>query len=115
LYTVARVLNVADPDKVVNLGAKAMEARAKALSASGTLARADRPRRGSGSRRDRDVRRQSHEPALLLTPPKTARKEDDGLLTASGDAGDPRAVIDLLVAEADNAPREATPASLTRK
>jgi hypothetical protein len=66
LCTVARVLSVADPDKDVNLGAKTMEARAKALSASGTLTRADRPRRGSGSRRDRDVRRQSREPAPAL-------------------------------------------------
>ena len=40
MCTVAWVLSVADPDKVVNLGAKATEARAKALSASGALARA---------------------------------------------------------------------------
>jgi hypothetical protein len=33
LCTFARELSVADPDNVVNLGAKAMKARAKALSA----------------------------------------------------------------------------------
>jgi hypothetical protein len=40
LRTFASVLSVADPDKVANLAAKATEARAKAPSASGALARA---------------------------------------------------------------------------
>ena len=81
MRTVAWVLSVADPDKVVNLGAKATQARAKALSASGALARA------------RVVHFATHvlvagETAMLaanhgelgtaVDPAQSARKEDDG-------------------------------------
>jgi CHAT domain-containing protein len=86
LCTVARDLGMADPDKAVNLGAKATEAHVKTLSASGTLARArvvHFATHGLVAGETAMFAANHAEPALLLTPPKTASEEDDGLLTAS--------------------------------
>ena len=83
MRTVAWVLSVADPDKVVNLGAKATEARAKALSARGALARAGVVHFATHVLVAGETAMLAANHAELVTPPKTARKEDDGLLTAS--------------------------------
>ena len=74
------------PPEVVFLGAKATEARIKALSASGTL-KSYRvlhfATHGLVAGETQSLVANMAEPALLLTPPQTATEEDDGLLTAS--------------------------------
>ena len=75
-----------DPDRVVNLGARATEARVKGLSADGTLARArvvHFATHGLVAGETALFAENHAEPALLLTPPDTDSEEDDGLLTAS--------------------------------
>src|SRR5215831_1563167 len=86
LCAVARARGIVDPDKAVNLGAKATEARVKALSANGTLARArvvHFATHGLVAGETAMFAANHVEPALLLTPPEMASEEDDGLLTAS--------------------------------
>jgi CHAT domain-containing protein len=86
LCAVARARGMSDPDRVVNLGARATEARVKALSADGTLARAGVVHFATHGlvAGETALFADNHaEPALLLTPPETASEEDDGLLTAS--------------------------------
>lgn len=81
----------ADPRTSVNLGARATEARVKEMSRSGALARArilHFATHGLVAGETREIAGLSEaEPALLLTPPRTASQEDDGLLTASEVAG----------------------------
>jgi CHAT domain-containing protein len=70
----------------VNLGEQATEARVKQLSASGALAKArvvHFATHGLLAGETEMVTGSTSEPALMLTPPKAATDEDDGLLTAS--------------------------------
>jgi CHAT domain-containing protein/tetratricopeptide (TPR) repeat protein len=86
LCAVARALGTSDPDSAVNLGARATEARIKALSVDGTLARAGVVHFATHGlvAGETALFADNHaEPALLLTPPEMASDEDDGLLTAS--------------------------------
>jgi CHAT domain-containing protein len=86
LCAVARAHGIAEPDAVVNLGERATETRIKALSANGTLARVGVVHfatHGLVAGETALFTKAHAEPALLLTPPKTASEEDDGLLTAS--------------------------------
>ena len=73
-------------DDSVYLGAKATERTIKSLSANGTLARArvlHFATHGLLATEAKAVAGAADEPALLLTPPRKAGEEDDGLLTAS--------------------------------
>jgi CHAT domain-containing protein len=86
LCQVAIARGVTDPDRVVNLGERATEARVKALSADGTLARArivHFATHGLVAGETALFAKNLAEPSLLLTPPEVASEEDDGLLTAS--------------------------------
>jgi CHAT domain-containing protein len=86
LCTVARARGMSDPDRVVNLGARATEARVKAQSIDGTLAHAGVVHFATHGlvAGETALFADNHaEPALLLTPPETASEEDDGLLRAS--------------------------------
>ena len=70
----------------VHLGAQATEREVKALSADGTLGNArvvQFATHGLLANETSRVATALDEPALLLTPPATPTKEDDGLLTAS--------------------------------
>ena len=84
LCEVAASLNAGDD--AVYLGAKATERTIKTLSANGTLARArvlHFATHGLLATESKAVAGAADEPALLLTPPRKASEEDDGLLTAS--------------------------------
>jgi CHAT domain-containing protein/tetratricopeptide (TPR) repeat protein len=86
LCAVARARGMTDLDKAVNLGARATEARVKALSGDGTLAHAGIVHFATHGLVAGETARfigNHAEPAVLLTPPETASEEDDGLLTAS--------------------------------
>lgn len=86
LCAVARASGATDPDTVVNLGARATEARVKSLSADRTLARArivHFATHGLVAGETALLAADRAEPALLMTPPAVASTEDDGLLTAS--------------------------------
>jgi CHAT domain-containing protein/tetratricopeptide (TPR) repeat protein len=70
----------------VHLGAEATEREVKTLSAEGTLGNArvvQFATHGLLANETSRVANALDEPALLLTPPTTPTKEDDGLLTAS--------------------------------
>jgi CHAT domain-containing protein len=86
LCAVARARGLTDPDAAVNLGMRATEARVKAMSVDGALARArvvHFATHGLVGGETAMFAENHAEPALLLTPPETASEEDDGLLTAS--------------------------------
>ena len=86
LCAVARAQGIRDPDAAVHLGQRATEARVKALSADGTLARArivHFATHGLVAGETALLSAAKAEPALMLTPPATASEADDGLLTAS--------------------------------
>jgi CHAT domain-containing protein len=73
-------------EDAVNLGARATEARIKALSADGALAKArivHFATHGLLASEAKLFAGGKAEPSLLLTPPATATESDDGLLTAS--------------------------------
>ena len=83
---VARSLGLEDPDQATYLGDRAREAVLKARSADGTLARArvvHFATHGLISAEMEMLVENGIEPALMLTPPQMATREDDGLLTAS--------------------------------
>jgi CHAT domain-containing protein len=70
----------------IYLGEKATEKTIKALSATGTLARArvvHFATHGLLAGETELLATSRAEPALILTPPQTATEDDDGLLTAS--------------------------------
>jgi CHAT domain-containing protein len=70
----------------VYLGERATETTIKALSANGSLATArvvHFATHGLLAGETEMLAATKSEPALILTPPKTASEEDDGLLTAS--------------------------------
>jgi CHAT domain-containing protein/Tfp pilus assembly protein PilF len=84
LCAVARLLRA--PESSVYLGERATESTLKALSASGDLRRArilHFATHGLLAGETEGIARSRAEPALMLTPPKQASDEDDGLLTAS--------------------------------
>ena len=88
LCRVGEVSNAAAPD--IYLGARATEATVKRLSADGSLAGArivHFATHGLLAAETRSLTRGTAEPALMLTPPTTASKLDDGLLTASEISG----------------------------
>ena len=84
LCTIANEIGGAGRD--VHLGARATESEVKTLSADGTLGNArvvQFATHGLLADETSRVANALDEPALLLTPPTTPTKEDDGLLTAS--------------------------------
>jgi CHAT domain-containing protein len=84
LCTIADEVGGAGRD--VHLGAQATESEVKTLSADGTLGNArvvQFATHGLLANETSRVANALDEPALLLTPPTTPTKEDDGLLTAS--------------------------------
>ena len=86
LCEVARSAGSVDVNDVVYLGERATEAQLKQLSASGTLAQArivHFATHGLLARETSSLSQVLAEPALLLTPPKQASQQDDGLLTTS--------------------------------
>jgi len=77
---------VAELDKAIYLGSRATVSQVKALSQSGTLARArviHFATHGLLAGETALFAKNKAEPALLLTPPAEASNEDNGLLTAS--------------------------------
>jgi CHAT domain-containing protein len=88
LCSVGRELGVPaqELDKAVHLGSRATVADVKALSQSGTLAKArvvHFATHGLLAGETALFAKNKAEPALLLTPPRQASEEDNGLLTAS--------------------------------
>src|SRR5208337_3818241 len=77
---------VAELDKAIYLGSRATVSQVKALSQSGTLARArviHFATHGLLAGETALFAKNKAEPALFLTPPAEASNEDNGLLTAS--------------------------------
>ncbi len=84
LCTIASEIGGSDRD--IHLGAEATESEVKTLSADGTLANArvvQFATHGLLANETSRVANALDEPALLLTPPATPTKDDDGLLTVS--------------------------------